>query len=110
MAAKLTTLPAFTATLVLCGTLDLVVATPAPAGGPVASAAPAPLSPRNGARLDQVPPFAWSLVGAGVRAQPRKTKIWGAARFTLRPSRRGRVLFTAKKSGFQQAGITLRVW
>ena len=49
------------------------------------------------------------VVGAGVKAQTRKTSMWGVARFTLRPTKRGRVLFTAKKSGFQSAGITLRV-
>jgi hypothetical protein len=49
------------------------------------------------------------VVGAGVKAQTRTTSMWGVARFTLRPTKRGRVLFTAKKSGFQSAGITLRV-
>jgi hypothetical protein len=49
------------------------------------------------------------VVGAGVKAQTRKTSMWGVARFTLRPTKRGRVLFTAKKSGFQSAGVTLRV-
>jgi hypothetical protein len=49
------------------------------------------------------------VIGAGVKAQTRKTSMWGVARFTLRPTKRGRVLFTAKKSGFQSAGITLRV-
>jgi hypothetical protein len=49
------------------------------------------------------------VVGAGVKAQTRKTSMWGVARFTIRPTKRGRVLFTAKKSGFQSAGITLRV-
>ena len=49
------------------------------------------------------------VIGAGVKAQTRKTSIWGVARFTLRPTKRGRVLFTAKKSGFQSAGITVRV-
>ncbi len=49
------------------------------------------------------------VIGAGVKAQTRTTSMWGVARFTLRPTKRGRVLFTAKKSGFQSAGITLRV-
>jgi hypothetical protein len=49
------------------------------------------------------------VTGAGVKAQTRKTSRWGVARFTLRPTKRGRVLFTAKKTGFQAAGITLRV-
>ena len=50
-----------------------------------------------------------TVKGAGVRARPRLTTALGTARFTLRPTRRGRVLFTARKSGFQSAGITLRV-
>jgi len=49
------------------------------------------------------------VVGAGVNARPRSTSMWGVARFTVRPTKRGRVLFTAKKSGFQSAGVTLRV-
>jgi hypothetical protein len=49
------------------------------------------------------------VTGAGVKAQTRSTTMWGVARFTLRPTKRGRVLFTARKSGFQAAGITLRV-
>jgi len=49
------------------------------------------------------------VIGAGVKAQTRTTSMWGVARFTLRPTKRGRVLFTAKKAGFQSAGITLRV-
>ena len=49
------------------------------------------------------------VTGAGVKAQTRKTSMWGVARFTLRPTKRGRVLFTARKPGFQTAGITLRV-
>jgi hypothetical protein len=49
------------------------------------------------------------VLGAGVKAQTRKTSRWGVASFRLRPTKRGRVLFTAKKSGFQSAGITLRV-
>ena len=49
------------------------------------------------------------VVGAGVKAQTRSTSMWGVARFTLRPTKRGRVLFTARKAGFQSAGITLRV-
>ena len=49
------------------------------------------------------------VIGAGVKAQIRTTSMWGVARFTLRPTKRGRVLFTAKKAGFQSAGITLRV-
>jgi hypothetical protein len=49
------------------------------------------------------------VVGAGVKAQTRSTSLFGVARFTLRPTKRGRVLVTAKKSGFQPAGITLRV-
>jgi hypothetical protein len=49
------------------------------------------------------------VIGAGVKAQTHKTSMWGVATFRLRPSRRGRVLFTAKKSGFQSAGMTLRV-
>jgi hypothetical protein len=47
--------------------------------------------------------------GAGVKARTVSTSMWGVARFRLKPSKRGRVLFTAKKSGFQSAGITLRV-
>ena len=47
--------------------------------------------------------------GAGVKARARSTTIWGVARFTLRPTKRGRVLFTVNKPGFQPAGITLRV-
>jgi len=49
------------------------------------------------------------VLGAGVKKLTRSTNMWGVARFKLRPTRRGRVLFTAKKSGFQSAGITLRV-
>jgi hypothetical protein len=50
-----------------------------------------------------------SVVGGGVKARPRSTSMWGVARFTVRPTKRGRVLFTAKRAGFQSAGITLRV-
>jgi hypothetical protein len=46
--------------------------------------------------------------GAGVN-QIRTTNTFGVARFTLRPTKRGRVLFTARKSGYQAAGLTLRV-
>ena len=49
------------------------------------------------------------VLGAGVKAQTRKTSRWGVASFRLRPTKRGRVLFTALKSGFLSAGITLRV-
>jgi hypothetical protein len=49
------------------------------------------------------------VTGAGVKAQTRSTTLFGVARFTIRPTKRGRVLFTAKKPGFQSAGITLRV-
>jgi hypothetical protein len=49
------------------------------------------------------------VIGAGLKKQTHKTSRWGVASFKLRPTRRGRVLFTAKKSGFQSAGITLRV-
>jgi hypothetical protein len=49
------------------------------------------------------------VIGAGVKARTRSTSMWGVVRFTLKPGRRGRVLFTAKKSGFQAAGMTLRV-
>jgi hypothetical protein len=49
------------------------------------------------------------VTGAGVKARPRSTNALGYVRFTLRPTKRGRVLFTARKSGYQSAGITLRV-
>ena len=49
------------------------------------------------------------VTGAGVRTQTRSTTVWGVARFTLRPTKRGRVLITARKAGFQTAGVTLRV-
>ena len=49
------------------------------------------------------------VTGAGVKTQTRSTSMWGVARFTLRPTKRGRVLFTARKAGFQTTGITLRV-
>jgi hypothetical protein len=49
------------------------------------------------------------VTGAGVRARPQSTNALGYVRFTLRPTKRGRVLFTARKSGYQSAGITLRV-
>jgi hypothetical protein len=49
------------------------------------------------------------VTGAGVKARPQSTNALGYVRFTLRPTKRGRVLFTARKSGFQSAGITLRV-
>lgn len=49
------------------------------------------------------------VVGAGVKAKTVKTDMWGIAHFELRPTKRGRILFTAKKAGFQAAGITLRV-
>jgi hypothetical protein len=34
--------------------------------------------------------------------------MWGVAGFSLRPAKRNRSLFTAKRSGFRSAGITLR--
>jgi hypothetical protein len=49
------------------------------------------------------------VIGAGVKSRTLSTNMWGQVHFKLRPSRRGRVLFTAKKSGFQSAGMTLRV-
>ncbi|HYT50970.1 MAG TPA: hypothetical protein VEL10_02055 [Gaiellaceae bacterium] len=49
------------------------------------------------------------VTGAGVKARTRSTSVFGVVRFTIRPTKRGRVLFTAKKPGFQSAGITLRV-
>ena len=49
------------------------------------------------------------VVGAGVKSKTVHTNMWGVAKFTLKPSKRGRVLFTAKKPGFQAAGATLRV-
>jgi hypothetical protein len=49
------------------------------------------------------------VVGAGVKAKTVHTNMWGVASFTLKPSKRGRVLFTARKAGFQAAGLTLRV-
>ena len=49
------------------------------------------------------------VTGAGVKARPKSTNVLGSVRFTLRPTKRGRVLFTARRSGFQSAGITLRV-
>jgi hypothetical protein len=49
------------------------------------------------------------VIGAGLKSQVRSTNMWGVARFDLRPTKRGRVLFTARKSGFQSAGITVRV-
>jgi hypothetical protein len=49
------------------------------------------------------------VLGAGVKAQTRKTSRWGVATFKLRPTKRGRVLFTAKSAGFQAAAVTLRV-
>jgi hypothetical protein len=103
MAAKLTTLSAFVATVAP------LAAAPAQAGATTRIAAPTALSPANGRQLDSVPPCAWSPDGTGVKARAQKTNIWGMARFGLRPAKRGRVLFTAKKSGFQSAGITLRV-
>jgi hypothetical protein len=35
--------------------------------------------------------------------------MWGVARFKVKPSKRGRVLFTARKPGFQAAAVMLRV-
>jgi hypothetical protein len=49
------------------------------------------------------------VTGPGVKARTLSTSVFGVVRFTIRPTRRGRVLFTAKKPGFQSAGITLRV-
>jgi hypothetical protein len=49
------------------------------------------------------------VIGAGVKAQTRRTNAFGVAKFTLRPSKRGRVLFTAKRAGFQSAGMAVRV-
>ena len=49
------------------------------------------------------------VTGAGAKARPGSTNALGYVRFTLRPTKRGRVLFTARKSGYQSAGITLRV-
>jgi hypothetical protein len=49
------------------------------------------------------------VIGAGLKSQVRSTNMWGVASFVLRPTKRGRVLFTARKAGFQSAGITVRV-
>jgi hypothetical protein len=56
-----------------------------------------------------MPGVAVRVIGAGVKAQTHKTSRWGVATFKLKPSKRGRVLFTAKKAGFQASAATLRV-
>jgi hypothetical protein len=49
------------------------------------------------------------VIGAGVKARTVRTNMWGVARFKVKPSKRGRVLFTARKPGFQAAAVMLRV-
>ena len=49
------------------------------------------------------------VLGAGVRRQTKKTGLFGTADFRLRPTRKGRVLFSVSKGGFQSAGRVLYV-
>jgi hypothetical protein len=49
------------------------------------------------------------LAGAGVRAVARRTRSTGKVTFKVRPKRRGKLLVSATKSGFQAAYGTLKV-
>ena len=49
------------------------------------------------------------VLGAGVRKQTKRTGLFGTADFRLRPTRKGRVLFSVSKGGFQSAGRVLYV-
>jgi hypothetical protein len=49
------------------------------------------------------------LTGAGVRAVARRTRSTGKVTFKVRPKRRGKLLVSATKSGFQAAYGTLKV-
>ena len=49
------------------------------------------------------------LTGAGIRAVAKRTNATGMVKFTVRPRKRGKLLVSATKSGFQPAYGTLRV-
>jgi hypothetical protein len=47
--------------------------------------------------------------GAGVRARPKRSGKAGTARFRLRPSRKGRILFRARKGGYRPGSARLKI-
>jgi hypothetical protein len=49
------------------------------------------------------------VAGAGMRARRVRTDLFGTARFTLRPARRGVLVISATKSGYRRATARLRV-
>jgi hypothetical protein len=57
-------------------------------------------------------PVARALIrvsGAGIRARRVRTDVLGNARVTVRPTRRGALVFTATKAGFRRASARLTV-
>jgi hypothetical protein len=47
--------------------------------------------------------------GAGIRARSARTNRLGRITFRLRPMKRGRLVFTAKKAGFAAGGMSIRI-
>jgi hypothetical protein len=47
--------------------------------------------------------------GAGIRARSARTNRLGRITFRLRPMKRGRLTFTAKKAGFAAGGMSIRI-
>jgi hypothetical protein len=47
--------------------------------------------------------------GAGIRARSARTNRSGRITFRLRPTKRGRLSFTAKKAGFAAGGMSIRI-
>jgi len=47
--------------------------------------------------------------GAGVRPRAARTRKAGRVRFSIRPTRRGKIAFRATKAGYTPAVITIRV-
>ena len=47
--------------------------------------------------------------GAGIRARSARTNRFGRVTFRLRPLKKGRLAFTAKKAGFAAGGMSIRI-
>jgi hypothetical protein len=50
-----------------------------------------------------------TVSGAGIRSRRARTNRFGRVTFRLRPTKRGRLLFSAKKAGFGPGALSLRI-
>jgi hypothetical protein len=50
-----------------------------------------------------------TVSGAGIRSRRARTNRFGRVTFRLRPTKRGRLLFSAKKAGFGPGSLSLRI-